>query len=68
MPQPHASGTQPCCPRLGTASPQGLPRSGSAGATAAYAAVLLAFALLKAWPAPACNNPIFAGEGRVRGG
>lgn len=41
---------------------QGLPRSGGSGDMALYAAVLLVFALLKAWPAPACNNPVFAGE------
>ena len=41
---------------------QGLPRDGSAGTVAIYAAVLLCFALLKSWPAPACNNPLFAGE------
>ncbi|KAI7839840.1 hypothetical protein COHA_006425 [Chlorella ohadii] len=39
---------------------KGLPRNGSPGTVTLYAAVLLAFALLKAWPAPACNNPIFA--------
>lgn len=37
-----------------------LPRSGGAGNVVIYAIVLLAFALLKAWPAPACNNPMFA--------
>ncbi|EFN50878.1 hypothetical protein CHLNCDRAFT_141677 [Chlorella variabilis] len=41
---------------------KGLPRSGGSGNVALYAAVLLVFALLKAWPAPACNNPMFAGE------
>ncbi len=39
---------------------QGLPRNGSPTTVAIYAAVLLTFALLKAWPAPACNNPVFA--------
>ena len=32
------------------------------GTIALYAVVLLVGALLKAWPAPACNNPLFAGE------
>ncbi|PRW59549.1 MFS general substrate transporter [Chlorella sorokiniana] len=39
---------------------KGLPRNGSPATVALYAAILLAFALLKAWPAPACNNPVFA--------
>ncbi|KAI3436365.1 hypothetical protein D9Q98_002418 [Chlorella vulgaris] len=39
---------------------KGLPRSGSDADVFVYAAVLLVFALLKAWPAPACNNPMFA--------
>lgn len=41
---------------------KGLPRGGpGAPSVPLYAAVLLAFALLKAWPAPAFNNPAFAG-------
>lgn len=44
----------------GLACPQGLPRDGRPSTVAAYAAVLLSFALLKAWPAPAFNNPAFA--------
>lgn len=39
---------------------QGLPRDGQPSTVATYAAVLLSFALLKAWPAPAFNNPAFA--------
>lgn len=39
---------------------KGLPRDGRPSTVALYAAVLLTFALLKAWPAPACNNPVFA--------
>jgi hypothetical protein len=39
---------------------KGLPRNGSPATVALYAAILLAFALLKAWPAPTCNNPVFA--------
>lgn len=41
---------------------QGMPMSVTTGSVALYATVLLVFALLKAWPAPACNNPLFAGE------
>ncbi|KAL4424385.1 hypothetical protein ABPG75_001686, partial [Micractinium tetrahymenae] len=39
---------------------KGLPRDGRPSTVATYAAVLLSFALLKAWPAPAFNNPAFA--------
>lgn len=39
---------------------QGMPLDGSTQTTAMYAVVLLIFALIKAWPAPACNNPLFA--------
>ena len=38
------------------------------GTVVAYALVLLVFALLKAWPAPACNNPVFAGTQGLGGG
>lgn len=45
---------------------KGLPQGGaSAPSVPLYASVLLAFALLKAWPAPAFNNPAFAGESGV---
>ena len=39
---------------------QGLPRDGSAPTVAIYATVMALMALLKAWPAPALNNPVFA--------
>ena len=41
---------------------RGLPREGAAAAShvGAYVAVLALAGLVNAWPAPACNNPIFA--------
>jgi MFS family permease len=39
---------------------KGLPLSASAGAAAAYTAVLVTMGLTITWAAPACNNPIFA--------
>lgn len=39
---------------------QGLPKDGAPSSVALYAAVLLVFALLKAWPASSFNNPAFA--------
>lgn len=39
--------------------PQGLPRDGQPKTVAVYAVFLLVFALLKAWPASAFNNPAF---------
>ena len=42
--------------------PQGLPRDGRPSSVALYALTLLTFALIKPWPAPAFNNPAFAGE------
>ena len=39
---------------------RGLPRAGAAGHVGAYVAVLALAGLVNAWPAPACNNPIFA--------
>lgn len=43
------------------ASPvQGMPLNGEPSTVAAYAALLLAFGLMKSWSAPACNNPIFS--------
>lgn len=41
---------------------QGLPLSSSPGAVAMHAVVLGVMGLAISWPAPACNNPIFAGE------
>lgn len=41
---------------------QGLPRNGSPGTVTLYAAVLLAFALLKAWPGEAASSGSFFGE------
>jgi hypothetical protein len=39
---------------------QGLPMDGQLETVLLYGVVLLAFALMTAWPAPACNNPVFA--------
>ena len=40
---------------------QGLPRNDASVSSAGiYAGVLFTFGLIKAWPAPACNNPLFA--------
>jgi MFS family permease len=40
---------------------QGLPKNDASVSSAVlYAGVLFAFGLVKAWPAPACNNPLFA--------
>jgi len=39
---------------------RGLPRAGAVNAVAAYVVVFVIGGLLNAWPAPACNNPIFA--------
>ena len=48
--------------------PQGLPMDGEPRTVAAYAVTMAAFALLTAWPAPACNNPVFAEVGGGPGG
>lgn len=34
--------------------------NGDPGTVAAYAVTILLFALATAWPAPCCNNPVFA--------
>ena len=39
---------------------RGLPRANAPAAVGAYVAVSVANGLLNSWPAPACNNPIFA--------
>lgn len=39
---------------------RGLPLSGDGYAVMLHAVVIFAFALLTSWPAPACNNPVFA--------
>lgn len=49
------------CTSTASARLQCLPLDGHPATVAAYAAVLLSFAVLKSWPAPACNNPLFAG-------
>jgi hypothetical protein len=46
---------------------QALPLQGSPANVLLYGVVLLSFALVKAWPAPACNNPIFAEIGGCKG-
>ncbi len=40
---------------------KGLPHENASAFFAAYVAVFMANGALNAWPAPACNNPIFAG-------
>jgi len=39
---------------------KGLPHTDVASLVPAYAVVFVANGALNAWPAPACNNPIFA--------
>lgn len=34
--------------------------NGEPGTVLLYGALILAFALATAWPAPCCNNPVFA--------
>jgi hypothetical protein len=40
---------------------KGLPHEQASSHLAAYFVVFMANGALNAWPAPACNNPIFAG-------
>ena len=46
----------PPCP----AGAQALPLNGDPWTVVAYVATILLFALATAWPAPCCNNPVFA--------
>ncbi|KAL4422801.1 hypothetical protein ABPG75_008998 [Micractinium tetrahymenae] len=39
---------------------KGLPMDGEPGTVWLYRAIITAFAILTAWPAPCCNNPAFA--------
>ena len=39
---------------------KGLPHDNASSLVPAYAVVFIANGALNAWPAPACNNPIFA--------
>lgn len=41
---------------------KGLPHENASSFFAVYVVVFMANGALNAWPAPACNNPIFAGE------